>query len=1005
MHDATSNFLRYREGGDVAALGAVFDAVAPRLSSLALHLCGDPADAEDAVQNTFLVAIGKATAFDAARPLMPWLCGVLEGEVRNLQRSRRRRRQTPLVDVGDRADDGVGPLALSERHELVEVLRTHVAALPGDLRQVMLLRLQHGLAPVEVAEVLGVSPGTVRMRLHRGLEALRRLLPASLGVLLASMMTTRGLAAVRTVVLGAASGHAVAVVGGAMLKKILMAVAVGVVMAIGWFVLTPAGVDASTPSRDDGAVAAAVGALPAAAQAGTPAVESVAIERRRAPEVIPGAAVVVDGAAADAVGALQLRIVAYERGDAMPGATVLVVREAGGLGARRSVTVDALGQALVRDLVPGKYHVHAHCGGQRSVEIQAGQTTSVEFDIMVGNPVRGLVVLPDGRPAAQAQIVLCTEGDLFDGGRTGPDGRFALNAVYPFFLVGACHEGYAPSGLHELAHEGELRIELPSVAAVIAGRVVDGDGRGVANACLQVRGEQQPERWRDAAGHVVVRGGDHERGVAADGSFRIEAGAGPVRLLVQAPGFAPWQGLASARVGEEVVLPVVLQRRPAERGIVVDEAGVPIVGVQVQLGGTNGPATQSGDDGRFTFAAVPDDAAFVDCRAEAIEPLRAMRADACGADGEWRVVARRCPLLRLCFVDERNAPLHGWLVRCEQAGGVPTAIGEDGRAVVRTVREGRKRLELWRRKSEFRFVPWPVDASATAETVVTVDLSAAQQAIVRGRVVGSDGAPVTNIRLRLATTDGTMMAVAHEDGGSFELAMPAAEAVLCVDGVGHGPSPRFVIPRVAAGEVRDLGTLRLPPFGRLLVRTLLPGGVPVAGLTLRAAAVGGATAATEPAEPATTATAFVRQVDVDGWPWDDGEEQPWPAGTYEYRLECDNAMPVRGTFTVVAGQQTVVEQVLVPARARVVRLPDPVPDWGQPAFVDYELFAPNGELVARGRRVRAAGLTADLSVPVCPGRWRLVLRLDDGRSYGGEVRVLDSDDPASVLRVAVAPLR
>ena len=93
--------------------------------------------------------------------------------------------------------------------------------------------------------------------------------------------------------------------------------------------------------------------------------------------------------------------------------------------------------------------------------------------------------------------MLCSEGDVFDGGRTGPDGRFSLHAVYPFFVVGAHQDGYAPSGLHELSPERELRIELPSPAAVITGRVVDGDGLAVANACLRVRGEQLPERWRD----------------------------------------------------------------------------------------------------------------------------------------------------------------------------------------------------------------------------------------------------------------------------------------------------------------------------------------------------------------------------------------------------------------------------------------------------------------------------------------------------------------------------
>lgn len=75
MDSATENFVRYRRHGDLAALGLVFDALAPRLLALALHLCGNAADAEDALQATFVVAMRKAVTFDASQPVGPWLAG------------------------------------------------------------------------------------------------------------------------------------------------------------------------------------------------------------------------------------------------------------------------------------------------------------------------------------------------------------------------------------------------------------------------------------------------------------------------------------------------------------------------------------------------------------------------------------------------------------------------------------------------------------------------------------------------------------------------------------------------------------------------------------------------------------------------------------------------------------------------------------------------------------------------------------------------------------------
>jgi hypothetical protein len=58
-----------------------------------------------------------------------------------------------------------------------------------------------------------VPPGTVRMRLHRGLAVLRGTLPAGLAALLTAMLPSRGLAAVRAAAIDEASAHAAA--GGA----------------------------------------------------------------------------------------------------------------------------------------------------------------------------------------------------------------------------------------------------------------------------------------------------------------------------------------------------------------------------------------------------------------------------------------------------------------------------------------------------------------------------------------------------------------------------------------------------------------------------------------------------------------------------------------------------------------------------------------------------------------------------------------------------------------------
>ncbi|MBL8725586.1 MAG: sigma-70 family RNA polymerase sigma factor, partial [Planctomycetes bacterium] len=171
-------FARYRATNDPAALGALFDRTSPQLLALALHLLGHPADAEDALQTTFVTAIDRAHAFDPARPLLPWLCGILTNHCRQVRERRARRREVP--ELPEIPLEAGSPVQASERRELVARLRQHIERLPFDQRQVLLLQLEHGLAPAEIAEVVGVPPGTVRMRLHRAVKALRGGLPAGL---------------------------------------------------------------------------------------------------------------------------------------------------------------------------------------------------------------------------------------------------------------------------------------------------------------------------------------------------------------------------------------------------------------------------------------------------------------------------------------------------------------------------------------------------------------------------------------------------------------------------------------------------------------------------------------------------------------------------------------------------------------------------------------------------------------------------------------------------------
>lgn len=143
-----------------------------RLRRYARSLCRDDADADDLVQETLVKAIGRADLFRPGSDLRAWLFSILHNTfVSGIRTTERRQRL-----AAGRADSESNRLEASQetRIELHRVLAA-LDRLPEDQRRVILLVSVDGLTTDEAAELLGLPVGTVRSRLSRGREALRRL--------------------------------------------------------------------------------------------------------------------------------------------------------------------------------------------------------------------------------------------------------------------------------------------------------------------------------------------------------------------------------------------------------------------------------------------------------------------------------------------------------------------------------------------------------------------------------------------------------------------------------------------------------------------------------------------------------------------------------------------------------------------------------------------------------------------------------------------------------------
>jgi RNA polymerase sigma-70 factor (ECF subfamily) len=195
-------FARYQRRGDLAALAEVFDRTAGDLLRLAHHLSRHPVDAEDLLQDTFVTAIERAASWDDGRPLLPWLTGILARKASSSRRHDARQLETERLARTSEDDPSAAALA----RELTSEVSRALACFEADERALLLPYLRGERAPIDIARELGLAPGTVRMRIHRGIERLRQLLPAGVGAgLLGMAVAPRGLAAIRRAVLAHAS--------------------------------------------------------------------------------------------------------------------------------------------------------------------------------------------------------------------------------------------------------------------------------------------------------------------------------------------------------------------------------------------------------------------------------------------------------------------------------------------------------------------------------------------------------------------------------------------------------------------------------------------------------------------------------------------------------------------------------------------------------------------------------------------------------------------------------
>jgi RNA polymerase sigma-70 factor, ECF subfamily len=180
-----------RAGRD-EAFEALVRAHSGRMLSVCRRILRSDEEAKDAVQEAFLSAFRAMRSFEGTCQLGTWLHRIAVNASLMRLRSRKRRPEESIDDLQpgfredghaaiDPRDWSPSALQLVETRETRESVRACIDRLPDLYRTVLLLRDIEELDTAETAEILDVTEGVVKVRLHRARHALRRLLAQRFG--------------------------------------------------------------------------------------------------------------------------------------------------------------------------------------------------------------------------------------------------------------------------------------------------------------------------------------------------------------------------------------------------------------------------------------------------------------------------------------------------------------------------------------------------------------------------------------------------------------------------------------------------------------------------------------------------------------------------------------------------------------------------------------------------------------------------------------------------------
>jgi RNA polymerase sigma-70 factor (ECF subfamily) len=163
--------------GNREAYGHLVRAYQDRLFNAVVNIVPCRADAEDVVQEAFIQAYTRLNTFQGKSTFYTWVYRIAINLALTLGRRRKTRMALECsqdVMLEEPLDKGAMPGERLTRQEDAAAIRSALDSLCEEHRLILMMRGVDGLDYANIAEVLGLNPGTVRSRLHRARNQLRR---------------------------------------------------------------------------------------------------------------------------------------------------------------------------------------------------------------------------------------------------------------------------------------------------------------------------------------------------------------------------------------------------------------------------------------------------------------------------------------------------------------------------------------------------------------------------------------------------------------------------------------------------------------------------------------------------------------------------------------------------------------------------------------------------------------------------------------------------------------